>query len=70
MHRSEEDQFVNCLHCGSEISLSRDRTFVLSEDGGLCFACSVRRGGRYDEIHDTWTKAPDLSGLDWSSSAP
>ena len=65
MHRSETEQLIRCLNCGSEVSLSLDRSFALSEDHGLCFACSIARGGSYDELHDTWIHAPNLSGLDW-----
>jgi hypothetical protein len=64
MHRSEADQLVGCLQCGAEISLETDRPFVLAEERALCFRCAVERRGAYDEAHDTWVRAPDLSGLE------
>jgi len=63
MHRSEASDFVACLSCGAEVSLGVDRAFALTDDAALCFACAVRRGGSYNEAHDQWTKAPNLSGL-------
>ena len=64
MHRSETYDLVTCLDCGQEISLGADRVFLVTEESALCCACALNRGGSYDEAHDTWSKAPDLSGLD------
>ena len=66
MHRSEAQDLIDCSSCGAEVSLGADRVFVLSEDTALCFACAVKRGGLYDEAHDTWKRAPDLKGLEGS----
>jgi hypothetical protein len=63
MHRSESDEMTLCLVCGAEISVAVDRTFAVTDDTAVCFACAVERGGRYDELHDTWTRAPELSGV-------
>lgn len=63
MHRSEARDLVSCLSCGAEVSIGVDRVFALTEDAALCFACAIQRGGSYSEAHDTWTKAPDISGL-------
>ncbi|HEX2675481.1 MAG TPA: hypothetical protein VHM19_02545 [Polyangiales bacterium] len=63
MHQSETTQLSNCLSCGDEISLSVDRPFLLFEDRAVCFKCAIARRGEYDESRDTWTRAPDMSGL-------
>jgi hypothetical protein len=61
MHRSETEELIQCLACGAEISIDRDRSFAITQDDGLCFACALKRGGVYDELHDTWTRAPDVT---------
>jgi DNA-directed RNA polymerase subunit RPC12/RpoP len=63
MHRSEARDRGNCADCGAEVSDTRERAFALGDEGVLCFACSTRRGGKYDELHDHWDQAPDLTGL-------
>lgn len=63
MHRSEASELDTCADCGAEVHVARDRTFAAPGDRVLCFACAERRGGSYDELHDVWTQAPDLSGL-------
>lgn len=52
-----------CADCGAEIWLIGNRAFSASPDNVLCFECSERRGGVYDEQRDTWTLAPDVSDL-------
>ncbi len=61
MHRSETAEFIECLACRAEISIDRDRAFAVTEDSGLCFSCAIKRGGAYDELHDAWTRSPDVS---------
>lgn len=63
MHRTESDDLTLCMHCGAEISIAVDRTYAVTDQAGLCFACAVARGGSYDEAHDTWTRLPTLAGL-------
>jgi hypothetical protein len=63
MHRSEALDLVSCLSCGAEVSLGVDRVFAVTEESALCFACAIRRGGSYNEAHDSWTKSPNLHGL-------
>lgn len=63
MHRSESEDLVRCASCHAEISLGRDRGYPVTADSALCFACAVKRGGRYDEQHDTWDPGPRLEGL-------
>lgn len=62
MHRSEVYDRTRCLDCSTEVSDTRERAFT-SEPGTLCFECAVRRGGKYDELHDHWDATPDLAGL-------
>jgi len=59
---SEEDR-VECADCGAEIAGVADGSYVLDEQGVLCFECAVRRGGQYDGPKDHWTVPPDVSGL-------
>jgi len=63
MHRSENRELANCVICGAEIAPGRDRTFEVTSDQFLCFACAVRRGGSWDEQHDRWTTEPQTSDL-------
>jgi hypothetical protein len=62
MHRTEADVLESCAQCGAEIDASRDRAYGF-RGGSLCYACAMRRGGSYDELHDVWTQAPDVEGL-------
>lgn len=63
MHRSERDQLATCAECGAEIAPATDRGFALATDTFLCFACAVRRGGRWDERRDRWEETPDAADL-------
>lgn len=63
MHRSESSQIATCVECGAEIAPSTERGFALTSDSFLCFACAVRRGGRYDERLDRWEEAPGVGDL-------
>lgn len=64
MHRSETQRLATCADCGAEIAPATERGFALGSDAFLCFACTVRRGGRYDERLDRWEDAPAVSDLD------
>ena len=64
MHRSEAQDLVSCSQCGAEVSLGADRVYAITEDAALCFGCAIKRGGVYDEAHDSWTRAPDLRGIE------
>jgi hypothetical protein len=63
VHRTEELELDVCAECGAEVHATRDRGYALDSERVLCFACAERRGGAYDELHDIWTAAPDLSDL-------
>lgn len=63
MHQSETYDFTHCLHCGADVSVARDRAYAVSEHEALCYGCALARGGEYDEIHDRWTRAPNVAGL-------
>jgi hypothetical protein len=56
-----------CADCGVAIDVALERGYSFSEEQALCFSCAVARGGAYDELHDHWTKPPNLRGL---SAAP
>ncbi|HEY8427252.1 MAG TPA: hypothetical protein VIL20_02715 [Sandaracinaceae bacterium] len=62
MHRSEALEYEICASCGAEVR-SAERAFAF-ESSVLCYECAISRGGIYDELHDRWTRAPDLEGLD------
>jgi hypothetical protein len=62
MHEQEWNELQSCVDCGANIEPGSDRAYVLSEELCLCFACAVRRGGKYDALHETWSVAPDVSG--------
>jgi hypothetical protein len=61
MHRSESEEYEVCANCGTEL-LPSERAYAF-EDSVLCYECAQARGGEYDETHDQWTTAPDISGL-------
>ena len=63
MHRSEEGNLARCADCDAEIDPGHERGFGLGGGGALCYECAVRRGGRYDEVHDRWAEEPRLDGL-------
>jgi hypothetical protein len=62
MHSSEAEQLEPCAACTDAVS-STDRTFVIGDGAILCFQCALDRGGRYDERHDRWERAPDVVDL-------
>lgn len=63
MHQTEANQLDRCADCGAEIVPGRERSFTLNADSDVCFACAVRRGGRYDERLDRWDPPPDVADL-------
>jgi hypothetical protein len=64
MHRSEERELETCADCGARISPGTDRSFSFGSTGLLCMSCAIRRGGRYDEVHDHWAQEPDFGDLE------
>ncbi|MEI8254707.1 MAG: hypothetical protein WCJ30_03455 [Deltaproteobacteria bacterium] len=63
MHQTEAGQIEQCRACGAELVSGRDREYVYSEEGEICFDCAIRRGGEYDALHDRWVKSPDVVDL-------
>lgn len=51
-----------CADCGADLE-SGERAFAVSDDSVICYACAVRRGGAYDELHDRWSPAPMTDDL-------
>ena len=64
MHRSETRDLTCCADCGTDLDPGRERACGFGTEAFLCYACAVRRGGRYDEVHDRWMEAPDTGDLD------
>lgn len=63
MHRSEADRLLPCNACGQETGGAADRGFSGGGDTVLCYDCSVRRGGTWDEAENRWTREPDTADL-------
>ncbi len=63
MHRSERENLVTCVACGSETAGSLERGFSIGADSVLCYECAKQRGGRWDEERAIWTREPDVAGL-------
>lgn len=63
MDHCELEELVDCILCGCDVSLGRDCAYAIGEASVLCFSCAVCRGGIYDEVNHTWTKLPDVTGL-------
>jgi hypothetical protein len=61
MHQSEAAQLEICASCGTEV-LSIERAYAF-EESVVCYECSLARGGAYDEVHDRWTRTPDVADL-------
>ncbi len=51
-----------CADCGAEVS-ALDRSYAVSDETDLCFACALRRGAQWDEAHDLWLRAPQVADL-------
>ncbi|RIL07622.1 MAG: hypothetical protein DCC71_02525 [Proteobacteria bacterium] len=64
MHRSETRELANCAICGAEIAPATDRAFAFGVDSYLCYACAVKRGGSWNELHDHWDADPDTSEVE------
>jgi hypothetical protein len=67
MHRSDEQELITCADCGQPFSVEQGRGFALEQEGGICFDCSVKRGGVYDGLYERWVTPPRMDGLDLSS---
>ncbi len=63
MHRSEEESWSSCVACGADVVPTVDRCFRFGESGVLCYACSIERGGSYDEGRDVWRSAPRVEDV-------
>jgi hypothetical protein len=61
MEEEEWNELQDCADCGASLDPRADRAYLISDQLCLCFSCAVRRGGRYDALHETWSAAPDVS---------
>jgi hypothetical protein len=57
------DVRVVCSECKRDIDPEVERCFAITDELVLCYDCSVRRGGAYDELHDKWARAPRLEDV-------
>lgn len=57
-----EPRFV-CSDCNKELFPEVEHCFAITDELLLCYECSVRRGGAYDELHDKWARAPRLEDV-------
>lgn len=63
MHRETWDEIVECADCGTPIDVALERGYRGAGDWALCLTCALKRGGQFDENEDSWTVAPDVTGL-------
>ena len=63
MYREESDSMRACADCGATVDPDRGRAYGGGEGVLLCSECAQRRGGSYDEIQDSWVRAPDVGDL-------
>ena len=61
MHESEAALYETCASCASEV-LASERAYAFG-DSVVCYECSLARGGIYDDVHDRWTRTPDVAEL-------
>jgi hypothetical protein len=57
------DEVVECVQCGCETLLGRERAYVVSDYAVLCFPCAVTCGGVYDDAKREWTQLPAIKSL-------
>jgi hypothetical protein len=62
--REEEEESAACADCGTVLNLDGARSFAFGEQSVLCWACAIRRGGRYDADSESWTAAPRVGDLE------
>jgi hypothetical protein len=63
VNHCELGELVDCVVCGSEVTLWRDRSYAFAENAVLCFPCAVCRGGVFDDAECSWQQVPTLCGL-------
>jgi hypothetical protein len=63
MHRPKHEPLMACTDCRKPFSPAQERGFELDDGGGLCFDCTVIRGGVYDGLYERWVTPPRLDGL-------
>lgn len=63
MHRSDEQNLVECAACGVQVDINLGRSFTLGSSSALCFECAIERGGSFDEQTDRWTETPRVSDV-------
>lgn len=66
---TEQDDLLSCLDCGELVSPVGDRVYAVGSDDVLCMACSLARGGNYDEVEDRWVVPPRVDDLLTSAEA-
>jgi hypothetical protein len=52
-----------CSDCGVIVAEALSPSYAGSEGLVLCWACAVRRGGRYDGELEDWASKPETVGL-------
>ena len=70
MDECQLDEVVECVQCGCDTRLGRERAYVVSDYAALCFACAVACGGVYDDAKREWTRLPAITGLHGVESRP
>lgn len=59
----EDMEIFVCTLCGESVKPATERAFAFGDEDVLCYACAVRRGGRYDDAEDRWTVPPKVADL-------
>jgi hypothetical protein len=63
MFREESDAMRACADCGAIVDPERGRAYEVADCAFLCSECARDRGGRYDELRDSWVLGPDVGDL-------
>jgi hypothetical protein len=63
MYREESDAMGTCADCGAVVDPDRGRAYQGGGGVVLCSECARSRGGAYDELRDSWVRAPDVGDL-------
>jgi hypothetical protein len=62
MFSTEDEEYASCAACNREVSRA-DNVYAFEGDRVLCFGCSGRRHGIYQDLLERWSIAPDVDDL-------
>ena len=52
-----------CADCGAVVIEGLSPSYSFGMGTVLCWACAIKRGGKYDAEKDSWSEPPNVTGL-------